>query len=222
MDEILCSFIVVTAVGIVVVAILVITGRKKQENDQAIEKLAMESGWRYEKINQTQQNGFILNSQDWMLEALTTSTDSPSQAGSSDFAFSNTWRTTRKNSPTGIVMIGHKLPLVNFGGLGESLIQDALRLMVGDKTDPAFGIHEVFIGRTAFRDRFSVWATSQEVAEKLLSFELENALLNWKFKDIPNIIFKPTGVEIVSKHERLDTVEKVQAMVDLGKAVLGD
>lgn len=222
MGDIVLSLIVIVLVGIAIAVIFFIVNKKKGEREKAIQELAANSGWKYEKVNRTQQKGFILSAEDWTLESLASSTNTPSEAGSSDISFANTWRTTRVNSPSGMVLIGPKTPSVNLGGLGELLIQKALRLMLGDEADQAVDLKEVLVGRTSFRDRFSVWATSQENAANILSYELENELLNWKLKEIPVIKFTAGGVEIVSRQERLDTPEKVQSMVDLGRAVLGN
>ena len=220
MGDILVSIIVIVVVGIAVAAIFVITSRKKKESEKAIQQLAANSGWAYEKVSRTQQTGFILNAGDWTLEALASSTNSPGEAGSSDISFANTWRTTRVTSPSGMVLIGPKTPSMNLGGLGELFLQKALRLMIGEEADQAIGLKEVFVGRTSFRDRFSVWATDQENAANLLTYDLENELLNWKFKEIPVIKFNANGVDIISRQERLDSPEKVQALVDLGRSVL--
>jgi len=49
---------------------------------------------------------------------------------------------------------------------------------------------------------------------------LENELIAWKMKEIPVIKFSAGGVKILTRQERMDTLEMVQALVDLGKGVL--
>lgn len=220
MGDIVVSLIVIVVVGVAVAAIFVISGKKKSEREKAIQQLAMKNGWQYEKVHQTHEKGFILRGEDWTLEAIASTNDTPSQAGSSEVSFANTWHTNRVNSPGGMVLIGPKVPSVNLGGLGDMLLQKALQMMIGEEADQAVGLKEVFVGRTSFRDRFSVWATDQENAEKLLTYELENELLNWKMKEIPVIKFSAGGVEIITRQDRMDTPEKVQAVVDLGRGVL--
>lgn len=220
MGEFLVSIIVIVIVAITVVVIFMVTSRKKRVNESAIQQLAARSGWKYEKVNRTEQNGFILSTDEWVLEAISASADSTGDAGSAGITFANSWRTTRVTSPAGIVLIGSKIPSINLGGLGEMILEKALQIMLGTESDQAVGLEEVFVGRTSFRDRFSVWATDQENAANMLTYELENALLNWKFKEIPVIKFSASGVMIISRQDRLDTPEKVQAMVDLGNALL--
>ena len=94
--------------------------------------------------------------EDWTLEAVASTNDTLSQAGSSEVSFANTWRTTRVKSPAGLALISPKAPAVNLGGIGEMFLQKALRLMIGEEADQAVGLKEVFIGRSSFRYRFSV------------------------------------------------------------------
>jgi len=155
-----------------------------------------------------------------MLESLVSSTDRTSDAGSSPVSYSNKWTTDQVTSPGGLVLVGPKTPAIQFG-LGELVLQKELHLMLGDQSDQATGLAEVFVGRTPFRDRYSVWAASQETAEKMLGFDLENALLNWKSKELPLLKFTASGVEILTRQGRIDTPKEVQAMVELGMAVLG-
>lgn len=222
MGDILVSIIVVIVVGITVAVIFILSSRKKKASENAIQQMAANSGWRYEKVSNGQRNGFILSTEDWILEALASFSNNSSDTGASNIAYANSWRTKRVNSPAGVVLIGPKIPSVNFGGLGEMILEKALQLMLGAEADQAVGMQEVFVGRTSFRDRFSVWATDEVNAANMLTYTLENALLNWKAKEIPVIKFSASGVAIICRQERLDTPEKVQELVDLGKAVLGD
>ena len=221
MGDILASVVVIVVVGIIIAVLFVVTGKKKKEREASIRQLAHDSGWQYEKVSQAQSSGFILRGEDWKLEALVNSTATPSEAGSSNVSFSNKWSTTTASSPGGMVLIGPKTPSIQLGGLDALFLQKALRLMIGEEADQAVGLAEVFVGRTAFRDRYSVWATNQASAEKLLSFELENALLNWKFKELPVLRATNIAIEITTMQERMDTPEKVQAMIDVGMALLG-
>jgi len=91
---------------------------------------------------------------------------------------------------------------------------------LGEDAHNAADLTEVFVGRTSFRDRYSVWATTQEAAEKVLTYNLENELLNWPMKEVPVIKFNDHGVEITTRPGKLATPEEAQALVAIGKAVL--
>lgn len=220
MDDLFVSAIVVIVTAVIVAAIFVITAKKKKEKEAAILQLAQRNGWVYEKVSRPQLAGFILRAADWTLEALVSSTPNTSEAGSSAVAHNNRWFTDRVTSTQGLVMIGPKLPRVQLGMFGDMVLQKALRVMLGDEADQATGLAEVKVGRGSFAERYSVWATSQEAAEKMLTFDLENALLKWKGKELPVLKFSASGAQITTRQGRLDSVEGVQEMVELGKAVL--
>lgn len=220
MGDLLVSAIVVIVTGVIVAAIFIITGKKKKEKEAALVQLAQRNGWAYEKVNRAQLAGFILRAADWSLEALVSSSVHTSEAGSSPVAYNNKWSTDKVTSQEGLVMIGPKIPQVQLGGFGDMVLQKALRMMLGDEAGQAAGLGEVKVGRGSFGERYSVWATSQEAAEKMLTFDLENALLKWQGKELPVLKFSSAGTQITTRQARIDTVEGVQALVDLGEAVL--
>ena len=120
-------------------------------------------------------------------------------------------------------MIGPRTPNVQtgpFSGLGNLVIQKVLHQMLREDAHNAADLTEVFVGRTSFLDRYSVWATSREAAEKALTYELENELLNWPMKEVPVIKFNDHGVEVITRPGKLATPEEAQALVAVGKAVL--
>ena len=221
MGDLLVSALVVIVTAAVVAAIFIISGKKKKEKEAGILQLAQLNGWAVEKVNQPQLEGFILRASDWTLEALVSSSERTSEAGSSPVSNKNKWSTDRVTSQDGLVLIGPKVPQVQLGGFGEMVLQKALRMMLGDEASQAVGLGEVKVGRSSFGERYSVWATSQEAAEKVLALELENALLKWNGKELPVLKFSATGTQISTRQARLDNAEGVQALVDLGKAVLG-
>ncbi len=220
MGDLFVSALVVVVTAVIVAAIFIITGRKKKEKEAALMQLAQRNGWRYEKVNQAQQSGFVLRAPDWTLESMVSSDPRTSEAGSSAVAYHNNWFTDRMSSKQGLVMIGPKTPQVQLGAFGDLVLQKALRAMLGDEADQAVGLAEVKIGRGSFGERYSVWAVNQEVAEKVLTYNLENALLRWKGKELPVLKFSAAGAKITTRQGRLDSVEKVQEMVDLGTALL--
>ena len=220
MNDLFVSALVVVVTALIVAAIFIITGRKKKEKETALLQLAQRNGWHYEKIIQAQLAGFILRASDWTLESLVSSDSRTSEAGSSPMAYNNNWVTDRVSSTQGLVMIGPKLARVQLGAFGDLVLQKALRVMLGDEADQALGLAEVKVGRGSFGERYSVWAVNQEAAEKVLTYNLENALLRWKGKELPVLKFSAAGVKITTRQGRLDSVEKVQEMVDLGTALL--
>lgn len=223
MDDILVSIIVVLVVALAIIALFVIIARKKKHLESALRQLALSSGWSYEKIDQVHRRGYVLRGEGWQMESVMEGSDRSSEAGSSDWSFMNKWSTDRIFVPNELVMIGPKTPNVQsgpFGALGNLVIQKVLHQMLGEDAHNAADLTEVFVGRTSFRDRYSVWATTQEATEKVLTYELENELLNWPMKEVPVIKINDHGVEITTRPGKLATPEEAQALVAIGKAVL--
>jgi len=220
MDDLFVSAIVVVVTAVIVAAIFFITGKKKREKEAALLQLAQRKGWRYEKVNQGKHTGFILRAPEWTLESLVYSDYRTSEVGSSTVAYHNRWLTDRVSSTHGLVMIGPKLPHAQLGALNSLMLRKALQLMLGDEADQAASLVEMQVGRSSFSERYSVWAVNQEGVEQVLTYNLENALLRWKGKELPVLKFSAAGTQISTHHGRLDSVEQVQEIVDLGMAVL--
>jgi len=126
MSDVVVSLIVIVAVGNAVVAIFVTSAKKKTEREELIQQLAMKNGWQYEKVHRTHQKGFILMGEDWTLEAVASTNDTPSQKGSSEVSFANTWRTTRVKSPAGLALISPKAPAVNLGRYWRDVFSEGI------------------------------------------------------------------------------------------------
>ena len=103
MGDLLVSALVVIVTAAVVAVIFIITGKKKKEKEAGILQLAQRNGWAVEKVNQPQLEGFILRDSDWTLEALVSSSERTSEAGSSPVSNKNKWSTDRVTSQDGLV-----------------------------------------------------------------------------------------------------------------------
>lgn len=220
MGEYLVSIIVIVLTAVVIGVIFFLVNRQKKQRDALIQQLAARQGWTYQKVNSTRQDGFMLRGDGWFFESLATSSGVSSQSGSSDVSYSNRWVSDRRTSPAGMVLIGPKLPSVNLGGLGNFMLQQALKVMLGDEAGEAAGLTEVEVGRSALRERFSVWAASTSAAEDVLTFEVENALLIWKLKEKPVIRVSTRGTEIKLKDGRIQDPGDITEVIRLGEAFL--
>lgn len=220
MGEYLSSILVIAATAIVVGLIFFLVNRKKKEKEALIIQLAQRNGWKYQKINTLHQNGYLLQDEGWSFECVATSSSNPSETGSSGVTYSNRWFSDRFISPNGLVMIGPKLPQLIKGAFAELLLQQAIKLLLGADSAEAAGLREVTVGRSAFQERFSVYALDESAAEKVLTFSVENALLNWTLKEKPVVKVLARGTEILLKDGRVEKPEEVEAVVVLGKAFL--
>lgn len=220
MGDYLVSFIVISVTALVIGVIFFMVNRRKKQRDALIQQLAAQRSWTYQKVSSTYQDGYVLRGDGWFFESVATSSRQSSQSGSSDMSFSNRWVSERSISQVGMVLIGPKLPSVNLGGLGNLVLQQALNVMLGDEAGEAAGLAEVEVGRSALRERFSVWAVSASAAEDVLTFEVENALLTWKLKEKPVIRVSSRGTEIKLKEGKVQDPKDIAEVIQLGEAFL--
>lgn len=221
MTELTVSILVIVFTGVLVGVILLLVARRKKQKEELIRKLAGDQGWKYEKIANTRESGYVLTGEGWRFESTAISSAQSSSSGSSEVSYNNRWFSDGCNSNAGLVMIGPRLPSANLGALGEMILQKALARMLGSDAQEAAGLHEIEVQRTALRERYAIWAVNDQAAVSWLSFEVENALLNWKLQEKPVIKVSSQGIEIRLREGRLEKPEDIQAVVQLGEAFLG-
>lgn len=220
MGDYLVSILVIIATAIVVGMIFFLVNQKKKQKEALIQQLAQRQGWKYQKIISVHQDGYSLQDDGWTFESVATSSSSPSESGSSSVLYSNCWFSDRFTSSEGLVMIGPKMPSMLLGGMADFFLQQAVKLMLGEDGEEAEGLHEVEVSRRSIQERFSVFAADEEVAAKVLTFNVENALINWKLKELPIIKVLSRGTEIRMKDGRVDKPEEIMALIELGNAFL--
>lgn len=221
MGNLILSIPVLLGTAILIGLVFWWSNKKKKEREQKLRTLANQYGWVYEPVAERLASGYRLKKGEWMIEALNQTTDhSGETAGSSNVMSATRWWSGAAKMTQGMVLIGPRQPAVDLGGIGDFLIQAALRLMIGNEADFAGGIEEVVMGRLSFNDRYMVWTNQEEAAKKLLDMEVENALINWPMKLLPVVKFSPIGMEIKLQTQRLEKPEEIVALVKLGDALL--
>ncbi len=93
------------------------------------------------------------------------------------------------------------------------------QVMVAALGNDAAGIEEVQIGSSAFRKQFMVWAQDIDEADKLLTPNLQSALLNWD-KTSPLIKRTMSGITIELKDTHLRKPDEITALAHLGELLL--
>ncbi len=161
-------------------------------------------GWRLE----TRPRGFVVEGGDlvpWVLTVSKPQNGSPTAR----------WEAPAERTD-GVVLVGPKLPsAVARLDLGSAMAQLALRALLGDDARHLAGARPVEVGSAAFRERFSVIASTAAHAEALVDEGLEEALSSG-----------PQGATILRWHERLQvrvpggapTFDDIAAIVALGEA----
>lgn len=220
MGEYTISILVILGTGVLIGLIFYLVNRKNKQKEALIIQLAQKQGWKYQKVSAAHEKGFVLQGDGWKFESLAISSSSSSDSGSSSVFYSNLWFSDRCTSTGGLVMIGPKMPPMLMGGMADLFLQQAMRLMLGAEADDANGLHEVDPDRLAFQERYSIFAVDEGEVDSVLTFEAENALLNWKLKEKPIVKVFSRGIEIRMKDGRVEKPEDILAVIELGKAFI--
>ena len=220
MDDLIPSLFVIAVTGLVVGLIFILVHRNKTAKEKVVKDLAAANGWVYEAVSERLSSGFRLRKGNWVIESLTT-TSSKSEAapGSSTTSSCTLWFCAQPCLPDGMVLIGPRQPEVNLGNISSFLMQAALALMIGPEAKNAEGIQQVELGSLALMGRFMVWTNREEAAKKLISQQVESALINWPNKLLPVVKFSPSGLEVSVKEARLYKEADLYALVKLGNAL---
>lgn len=221
MEDLIPGLIVVAVTGLVIGLIFLLVNRSKRQRNQTLQTLASMNGWKFESVSERLCSGYRLYKGDWMIEALNETTDHSGDSSSTSSVASYTrWFSDTVHLDQGIVLIGPRQPEVNFGGVGDILIQAALRLMIGSEVENAAGIKQIELGSLELMKRFMVWTNRDEIAKKLLDLNVENNLLNWPAAQPLVVKFSPSGLEAKIQGKRLYKEAELYALVKLGNALL--
>ncbi len=221
MENLIPSLIVLAVVGVLVGLIFWLVSQNKKKQEAAMRSLASLNGWVYEPVNERAASGYRLRKGEWTIEALNVTTGQSSDNSATSNVSSNTrWFSEYTKMPEGIVMIGPRQPEVNLGGMGDILMQAALRLMIGSDAEQALGIHQIELGSLELMKRYMVWTNQDAAAEKLLNQIVESTLLNWP-ATIPVVVkYSTAGMEVKVQGRRLYKEQELYALVKLGNALL--
>jgi hypothetical protein len=221
MSGLITGLIIIVIIVVFVGLIFVLTGAQKRKRETNLRTMASMNGWNFEPVKNKAATGWKLHKGEWTIEALNQSTNSSSDNSTSTTVANLTrWFSDVVRMPEGIVMIGPHQPDINLGGIGDVMLQFALRLMIGDEADFTDGIQRVELGSLELMSRYMVWTNQEEIAKKLVDDQLENDLRAWPLKMPPVIKFSPRGLEIKIQGECLFKEEDIVALVKLGNTLL--
>jgi hypothetical protein len=150
-------------------------------------------GWRYVK----QSNGFDVEGGEvvpWQLRVRRSSWEIPAPPAE------------------GVVLLGPPMP-VGMPSLGGSLVQLALRAILGDEAADLADAVMVDVGEPRFRERFSVIASDRAMAERLLTPEVQGALLGSGLDRLSVLRWK-NRLQLRQVHavRSLDDIQRLEAL----------
>lgn len=221
MSDLTSGLIVVAVTAVLIGVIFLLVGAQKKKRISALRHLASMNGWSYEPIEEQLASGWRLRKGEWTIEAINQTTKNSSDSANSSTVNSYTrWFSSSVHLKDGVILIGPHQVEINFGGLGDMMLQMGLRLMIGDEAEDAVGIQRVELGSLELMARYMVWTNREEIAQQLIDQQLENELRAWPMKLPPVIKFSPKGIEIKVQGMRLYKEQDLFAMVKLGNSLL--
>jgi len=213
MDDILLNLYVLIVFAILGAAGFVFYRRSVSARKQELQQFAESAGWRIEYIHEPLAKGVRLLSDNWVLEAVSTSRGVSSGPGSSSISATTTL-TSRAAGST--VLCGPVSSQADLGGLGEVLARKVLQAALGDT---AGNVEKVSIGDSAFQQRCLVWAQSPEDARNLINPQVQAALMAWT-KTAPVIKRTLDGLSVTIEGEHLKRIDDLQQFIQLGESLL--
>jgi hypothetical protein len=213
MDEIMLNLVVFAGIALVAGIVLLVVTRKQRQVDQHLQQFAQQKGWRFESIRGRLVKGFRISSTEWALEAISRSSDTDAEAGSSNMEQKTTWTSAQ---PGTTVLIGPRAARLNLGAMGEMLQAQVILAALGND---AAGVQEVQVGSSTFQQRYMVWARAVGEADRLLTPGVQSRLLSWT-KVSPLIKRSSSGISIELNGIHLKKMEDILKLVQLGESLL--
>ncbi len=223
MENLIPSLIVIALTAVGVAALFWFLHQNKVKKEEQILNHANLHGWSYEAIREPLRSGYRLSGKyretDWVLEGIDEASGRDAGPGSSEVSSTTCWQCQPAPLPGGMVAVGLR-PQGNTTAfasvMSNTLIQAALRLMLGDLADAVSSLKEVPAGSESFRQRFMIWARDEQDANRLISSDTESALMAWP-ENLPVIIkLGPSGLELLHNKARLTKPAEINQFVELG------
>lgn len=216
MEDLAASLFVIAVTGVVVIGIFWYTSRSKSRKESKIRQMAEARKWEFTPFKESLSWGYQLKSPDWTVEALSRSSVQPSDTGSSNIEKTTLWKTRLLADPERRVIIGPRMAQNLPGEMGAALMRQALHLFLGDQAD---GLQEVQLRNAALSQRFMVFASHPEDAERLLTPIGQKQLSIWKLA--PPVIKQSTqGLEIKLQGVHLENPNEILDLVQLGESLI--
>jgi type II secretory pathway pseudopilin PulG len=215
------------------------TQRRQKINETALAQLAQSQGWQYQKSYELSHLGsgnvlryrFSQAHEDgggWTLDIETAS------AGAGGAPLQSTiWRSADVKLPDGLVLIGPRpkdMPAnLDFGGmLTQAALQMLLRATLGNDAPDTSHLREVKKGSPDLLGHYLVFATDEALPGRLLTSEVERALLaltrSLKEKQRPAVVFREQGLQVkcVGLISDPPNLQRIAALGDALKAAWPD
>lgn len=213
MSELILNLLVITGVIILGGIIFILVQRKRKQEQQEIDALALQNGWRVENLREPLARGFRLIGPGWVLESIIRSSGQEAGPGSTNTDQETTWFSDKPCRP---LLVGPRTTSLDLGPFAEQLMKKVIRDALGTEAD---GVREITLGDNAFQNKYLVLARDKNEADRVLIPAIQTALSAWQ-KNLPVIIRTNEGTRIELKGVRLRKADEINALVRLGELFL--
>lgn len=215
-QELLISLIVIAVTALVVAGIFIYSRRRKDEQHQRLQALALQQGWVYEPYKEMLSSGYRLKAPDWVVEAQIIAQGADPEPHTSNISKQTRFTSQSVFLPGRFLLIGPILPDVELGSFGEMIRQKVIQKFLGEN---AGTLQPVQAGSSAFMKRFSILASDPHDVQRLFPLEAEPLMLRWK-NTLPVVKISKDGLEIRMENKYLNAGEDLQAFIQLGEYFL--
>lgn len=212
--------------------LFVLLKRHDKKVEEELTSNASMRGWNVKKINEGNVWGYLLTGMtdgiSWSIEASRIrSRSSYSHRAGGQTSQKTCWHTGEIFIDDGLILIGQMIGPVknlseiqNMKGLFGKMIQKVLETMLGEDAKRFSELKEVPLYSSRLQERFMVWATDEQISNKLISSEVEKVLLG--MPDRKNIMIKMNqkGLHIELRGVQIIDIKLLEPIIGLGEALV--
>jgi len=215
------NILVIVVTGILIAGLFVYLSRQKKQKLALLTNAVQAAGWQIKTIEERLVSGILVSGQamqgEWFLETKATAGPNDAGPGSSETSLSTRWWTSAITLPEGNLLIGPRPPGSQLmGTVNGALLQIAFKVLLGKDADWVNNLLPIELAESAANQRFLCLGNSKEDVHRLMKPDAIQLLLHLPEKIQPVIKLRARGLEIALPGMRLEKIEDIQTLVNLG------
>ena len=214
MSDLISGIMVATVTAVVVVGILIWSGRVKKQKIEALRSLCVQRGWKYHYDSGALHHGHHIEGAGWLFEAVSRSGGRETATGSSDWGHSTRWSAKGEDPGRSTFILGLRL-----GGMLDisRVPPQLLSRFLGEEIA---GFQACSAGER-LDARYVLFARERPPAAGLLPARSEELLLGWPAA-LPLVIrSSPARLSLALANKRLEKPDDVARFIELGESLAG-
>ena len=215
------NILVIAVTALLIAGLFVYLSWHKKQKLALLTNAVQAAGWQIKTIEERLVSTVLISGQgmhgEWFLETKATASPNDAGPGSSETGLYTRWWTSAITLPGGNLLIGPRPPGSQVMGMvNGALLQMAFKALLGKDADWVNNLLPVELVESAVNQQFLCLANSKQDADRLMKPDATRLLLLLPDKIKPVIKLRGTGLEIALPGIRLEKIEEIQTLVDLG------